>query len=152
MILNQQRRVRVRLRALDEFLGRAAALLKLPREAATICLVTNAKIAAWNRIYRGKACPTDVLSFPAIAHAPNGHGMPRLQESARAREKNYLGDVAIAPVVARRNARAAGRSLDQEMRILALHGLLHLMGYDHESDNGIMERLETRLRRKLRIA
>lgn len=153
MVLNRQKRVRVKVRALDEFLRRAAALLRLPHDATTICLVTDAKIAGWNRVYRGKNRPTDVLSFPAFAHAQNGDGrMPRSQTSARAAGESYLGDVAIAPAVARRNARAAGRSFDQEMRILALHGLLHLLGYDHESDHGAMERFETRLRRKLRIA
>ena len=111
------------------------------------------KIAEWNRVYRGKDRPTDVLSFPAVAHAQNGNGRtPRSPRALRATEKIYLGDVAIAPAVARCNARAMGRSFDQEMQILTLHGLLHLIGYDHESDHGAMERLETRLRRKLRIA
>ena len=61
----------------------------------------------------------------------------------------YLGDIAIAPTVARRNARRFGRSLGSELRILMLHGALHLLGYDHERDNGEMERLERRLRRRL---
>ena len=63
-----------------------------------------------------------------------------------------VGDIAIAPAVARRNARALGRTFESELRILALHGLLHLMGYDHETDNGAMDRLESRLRRQLRLA
>jgi probable rRNA maturation factor len=63
-----------------------------------------------------------------------------------------LGDIAIAPAVARRNALRFGRSFDQEMRMLILHGLLHLMGYDHESDSGQMERRENRLRRELGLA
>lgn len=154
MILNRQKRIRVKLRALDDFLRRATALLRLPEHSAAICLVTNAQIARWNRIYRAKDRPTDVLSFPVNAHAPNGNGKgPALSKSFHeSRENEYLGDIAIAPAVARRNARAFGRSFDQEMRILALHGLLHLMGYDHEADNGAMERLEMRMRRKLRIA
>ncbi|MGC1105630.1 MAG: rRNA maturation RNase YbeY [Candidatus Acidiferrales bacterium] len=152
MVLNRQKRVRVKLRALDEFLQRAAALLLLPHDAATICLVTDAKIAEWNRAYRGKNRPTDVLSFPAVVHAQNGNGkIARSPGHIRASQEIYLGDVAIAPAVARRNARAAGRGFDEEMQVLALHGLLHLMGYDHESDNGAMERLEARLRRKLGI-
>jgi rRNA maturation RNase YbeY len=61
----------------------------------------------------------------------------------------YLGDVAIAPAVARRNARLSGRSLDGEMKVLILHGVLHLLGYDHETDHGQMERRERRLRRHL---
>lgn len=72
---------------------------------------------------------TDVLSFPAD-------------------EKGQLGDVVIAVGVARRQAREAGHSLQTELRVLALHGLLHLLGYDHEHDQGRMARLERRLRRK----
>lgn len=153
MILNRQKQVRVKLRALDEFLHRAMALLRLPESSAAICLVTNAQIARWNRVYRGKDRPTDVLSFPVAAREQNGNGRSSaVSKSFRAaRESDYLGDIAIAPAVAQRNARSLGRSFDQEMRILALHGLLHLMGYDHETDNGAMERLETRLRRELRI-
>ena len=65
---------------------------------------------------------------------------------------SYLGDIAIAPVVARENARRFGRTLNDELRILILHGMLHLMGYDHETDNGEMERREQRLRRTLGLA
>jgi len=65
---------------------------------------------------------------------------------------SYLGDIAIAPAVARRNARRFGRTLNDELRILILHGILHLMGYDHETDNGEMERREQRLRRALGLA
>jgi len=95
--------------------------------------VTNAQIARWNRGYRRKNKPTDVLSFPA-------------------EEKSYLGDIAIAPAVARRNARRFGRTFEDEMRILILHGMLHLMGYDHETDTGQMDRREQRLRRTLGLA
>jgi probable rRNA maturation factor len=73
--------------------------------------------------------PTDVLSFPAD-------------------EPGELGDVVIALGVARRQAAQAGHSLATELRVLALHGLLHLLGYDHERDDGQMRRLEQRLRRK----
>ena len=62
---------------------------------------------------------------------------------------SYLGDIAIAPVVARRNARRFGRTFGEEMRILILHGMLHLMGYDHETDTGEMDRRERRMRRTL---
>ncbi len=65
---------------------------------------------------------------------------------------SYLGDIAIAPAVARRNARRFGRTFDDEMRILILHGILHLMGYDHETDTGEMDRREQRLRRALGLA
>lgn len=154
MVLNRQKRIRVRIRALDDFLHRATALLGLPNDAATLCLVTDMQIARWNRAYRGKQRPTDVLSFPVNTHKPNGKDKTSVSSKSphASRQNEYLGDIAIAPAVARRNARSLGRSFDQEMCILALHGLLHLMGYDHETDNGAMERLESRLRQRLRIA
>src|SRR5262245_9436667 len=104
-----------------------------PRQArgtVSIALITDAEMRRLNASYRGKNAPTDVLSFPAGA-AP--------QE---------LGDLAIATGVARRQAREYGHSFETELRILALHGLLHLLGYDHESDRGEMRRVEDRLRRK----
>jgi|SRR5690348_10179684 len=155
MVINRQKRVPVKIRSLDAFCRRAASALRLNANAATICFVSDAQIAAWNRAYRGKPKPTDVLSFPVAAQ--NGHRggnrkAPRSLKSALARDIHYVGDIAIAPAVARRNARALGRSFDSELRILALHGLLHLMGYDHETDNGAMDRIESRLRRQLRLA
>lgn len=153
MVINQQKRVRVKIRALDEFLHRAAALLRLPADSATICLVSDAKIARWNRAYRGKGKSTDVLSFPVAGSELNGSGKPVPQaRRVRAAGEKYLGDIAIAPLVAQRNARADGHSLHRELQILTLHGLLHLVGYDHETDDGRMERIEMRLRKKLRIA
>ena len=107
--------------------------MHLPANSLTVCLVTNAQIARWNRGYRRKSKPTDVLSFPA-------------------EEKSYLGDIAIAPAEARRNARRFGRTFEDEIRILILHGMLHLMGYDHETDTGQMDRREQRLRRTLGLA
>jgi probable rRNA maturation factor len=154
MVINRQKRVPVKIRALNEFCRRATTALRVRRDAATICLVSDAKIASWNRAYRGKAKPTDVLSFPAGSppgQSRNGK-LPRLPNSGGIHPAGYLGDIAIAPAVARRNARAFGRSLQDEMSMLALHGLLHLMGYDHETDNGAMNRIESHLRRKLGLA
>jgi probable rRNA maturation factor len=155
MVINRQKRVPVKIRSLDAFCRRAASALRLNANAATICLVSDAQIAAWNHAYRGKPKPTDVLSFPVAAQ--NGHRngnrkVPHSLKSSLPHEHHYLGDIAIAPAVARRNARALGRSFESELRILALHGLLHLLGYDHETDNGAMDRLESRLRRQLRLA
>lgn len=154
MVINRQKRVPIKIHSLDAFCRRAASALRLPADAATICLVSDAQIAAWNRAYRSKPKPTDVLSFPVATQ--NGHRsvkrkIPFARRSSKPRENRYLGDIAIAPAVARRNAHALGRSLDSELRILALHGLLHLMGYDHETDNGAMDRIESRLRRQLRL-
>lgn len=138
MIVNRQRRIRLPLKRLERFLGRAQREVRLPAESLTVCLVTNAEIARWNRSYRRKSGPTDVLSFRA--------------EGETGLRRKYLGDIAIAPEVAKRNARQLGRTLEDEMRILILHGILHLMGYDHETDTGQMDRRERRLRRKLGLA
>ena len=84
--------------------------------------------------------------------APSGSADESQPRAGRgARSDSYLGDIAICPAVARRNARGLGRTLDNEMRILILHGILHLMGYDHETDTGQMERRERRLRRALGV-
>jgi probable rRNA maturation factor len=139
MILNRQRQIRIPLEDLENFLARVHKRLRIPSDAVTVCLVTNGQMARWNRAYRGKSRPTDVLSFATAG--PRASAAP-----------DYLGDIAIAPAVARRNARRLGRSFGDEMRILLLHGLLHLMGYDHETDNGQMDRRERRLRRSLGLA
>lgn len=150
MIVNRQRAVRVSLRNLEEFFHRARRALGLPSGVVTVCLVTDADMARWNRAYRRKERPTDVLSFPSSA-APGREKNRGRSNPERARNP-YLGDIAIAPSVARRNAHRLGRSLHDEMRILILHGMLHLMGYDHETDTGQMDRRERRLRRLLDVA
>lgn len=110
--------------------------------AVNVALVSDACVRSLNRRYRGRDYPTDVLSFPA-----------RTDASARSRRSGapltgFLGDIVIARGVARRQARAAGHSERTELRVLALHGLLHLLGYDHERDASAMARIERRLRRR----
>lgn len=145
MILNRQRKVRIAKGPLQQFLTKVLEESRAARQELTVCMVTDAEMARWNRKYRRKSGPTDVLSFPADAR--------RTQRGKRSRgalqRRSYLGDVAIAPAAARRCAKKNGRTLDEELRVLILHGVLHLLGYDHESDNGEMERLERRLRRRL---
>jgi probable rRNA maturation factor len=99
----------------------------------------EATLRSLNARFRGKDRPTDVLSFPAV-RPPRPTAWP---------EGPYLGDLVIGVPVARRNARRHGHSLAREIEMLLLHGYLHLLGYDHERDNGRMERLEKRLRRGL---
>jgi probable rRNA maturation factor len=99
------------------------------RGELTVAIVPDARVRALNRRFRDKDKATDVLSFPA-------------------EERGVLGDVVIAAGVAQRQAAAAGHAMRTELRVLALHGLLHLLGYDHEADTGGMERLERRLRIK----
>ena len=148
MILNRQRSVRVPAKDLNRFLSRARRTLRLPVESVSVCLVSNSEMARWNRAYRGQAGPTDVLSFRVGEADKRRRRFFALHDTSA----RYLGDIAIAPAVARRNALRFGRTFSQEMRILMLHGMLHLMGYDHETDNGQMDRREQRLRRTLGLA
>jgi len=111
-----------------------------------VCLLRDGEMARLNETYRKKKGATDVLSFPARARRK-----PVALGKRNARE-GFLGDIAISPVVAKRNAREFGRTISEELQILILHGVLHLMGYDHETDRGEMERLEMRLRRRLGLA
>jgi probable rRNA maturation factor len=116
------------------------------RGAVTVALVSDRRIRALNRQYRGVDRATDVLSFPPVARddrrrVPTG--------ALRANVLHpFLGDIVIARGVAARQARDAGHARGVEWRVLALHGLLHLLGYDHERDAGEMQRIEARLRRK----
>jgi probable rRNA maturation factor len=123
--------------ALARWLERAAPAGA--RGTVSVALVTDARMKRLNATFRGKPQATDVLSFPV-------EGVSGSRNSGR-----NLGDLAIAVGVARRQAREQGHALAVELRILALHGLLHLLGYDHESDTGTMRRLEERLRRRARL-
>ena len=114
-------------RALAVWLARVAPARA--RGAVTVAVTTDARVRALNERFRRVHKTTDVLSFPAG-------------------ERGVLGDIVIAAGVARRQARAAGHPVATELKVLALHGLLHLMGYDHETDDGRMARAEARLRRK----
>jgi probable rRNA maturation factor len=153
MILNRQRAVRVARRPLEEFLGKVQRELGLDEADVTICLVSDAEIARMNEAFRKKKGPTDVLSFPA-GGARHAHDKRRkkhyteFSERTEDTEKRYLGDIAIAPLTARRYARKNGRSLNDELRVLILHGVLHLLGYDHETDDGEMNRIEHTMRRR----
>jgi probable rRNA maturation factor len=109
------------------------------RGQVTVALVSDVRMRQLNRRFRGQDHVTDVLSFPA--------GPPTRYGRASVPSNPPLGDIVIAAGRARRQAREAGHALGIELRVLALHGLLHLLGYDHERDSGEMARLERRLRR-----
>ena len=151
MILNRQRSVQVALRPLELFLARVRQELGIGEADVTVCLVSDAEIARMNQVFRRKKGPTDVLSFPAEERRRTGWPARRRGRAGRGKE-SFLGDVAIAPATALRNAKKLGRTLPSELRILILHGVLHLLGYDHETDHGEMDRAEKRLRRRLGLA
>ena len=133
----------LRVRGLASWLRRVAPVRA--RGAVGVALVSDARIRALNRTYRRNDSATDVLSFPANDGSRTANPESRIPNPMSAR---FLGDIVIARGVARRQARAAGHAEARELRVLALHGLLHLLGYDHERDNGRMLRVERRLRRK----
>lgn len=151
MILNRQRAVRVARRPLELFLGRVKQALGVGEADVSICFVSDTEIARMNEAFRRKKGPTDVLSFPAI-HRRAPAVVPQRRKRGRARKSKaevFLGDIAISPATARRSARELGRTLASELQVLILHGVLHLLGYDHETDRGQMDRVEARLRRRL---
>ena len=130
VLLNRQRRRRVRSDRLRRLLEGAARSLGVSGEVALV-LTRDPAVRELNARYRGQDKPTDVLSFPG----PGGSA--------------GLGDVVVSVDTAERNARRLGRTLQRELDVLALHGFLHVLGYDHETDDGTMGRLERRLRREL---
>jgi probable rRNA maturation factor len=138
MIFNRQRRVPVALHPLRQFYERVRRELGFAPASVTIQLISDLTMARLNETYRKKRGPTDVLSFPANGARP-------------AKGAEYIGDIAISPETARRNARRFSRSLPAEIRILILHGMIHLAGFDHETDHGEMDRLERRLRKRLGV-
>ena len=158
MILNRQRRVRLARKPLESFLRMVRRELKLKNSEVTICFVSDAEIARMNRTFRRKNGPTDVLSFPngtrqaRIRGKRPGRSPQTRQGRTKNGERDYLGDVAISPSIARRNAREYQRPLANELKILMLHGMLHLLGYDHETDCGEMDRIERRLRKRFGLA
>jgi probable rRNA maturation factor len=129
VLLNRQRR-RVSPARLRRVLRGAASALRVRGEVSLV-LAGDRLLRRLNRDYRKKDRPTDVLSFP-------GEG-----------GEAGLGDIVISVETAERNARGLGRTLAQELDVLALHGFLHVLGHDHETDDGTMDRLEGRLRKRL---
>lgn len=130
------------MRGLARWLARVAP--RGARGAVTVALVGEARMRTLNRTWRGVDRPTDVLAFPSGERARVPRGRCGGDQAGPA----PLGDIVIALGVARRQARRIGHPLAAELRVLALHGLLHLAGYDHERDRGEMRRLEQRLLRK----
>ena len=149
MILNRQRGVRLARPPLESFLRRVKNELGLEEAGLTVRLVSDAEIARMNETFRKKKGPTDVLSFPMMAR----RRPVRLRRGSRTvRAGEYLGDIAISPATAQRYAKKNGRKLSSELQVLILHGVLHLLGYDHETDRGKMDRIERKLRKRLGLA
>ena len=131
-VVNRQRTKKVDTEAWSNFAGKALDAIGNHGSSATIAFVSDKNIHKLNKQFRNVDKPTDVLSFPAG-------------------EETNLGDIAISVETAAMQAKENGLSFETEIAQLILHGLLHLCGYDHETDNGEMNRLELRLRKKLGI-
>ena len=121
-------------RTLAHFVLRASRAARL-RGSVNVLVTSSRELRALNRRFRGKDQPTDVLSFPP------GFGPA----------KDFSGDVAISADIAASNARRLGHLPSQEIKILVLHGVLHLAGYDHHKDRGRMARKEQSLRKALQL-
>jgi probable rRNA maturation factor len=138
-IVNRQRHRQIDSEHWRLFTARAVKAAPSYVAGVTVAFVSDRAMGILNRRWRGKRGTTDVLSFPA-----------EQSEFERAAEAS-MGDVVISVEQAARQAAEHGLSLDDELAQLILHGVLHLCGYDHETDSGEMNRLELRLRRRLRI-
>jgi probable rRNA maturation factor len=135
VVILQKRVVDLTRLSLERFVARARQAAGLPG-TVDILVTSNAEMRSLNRRFRGKDKATDVLSFPAVPDKNRQH---------------FAGEIAISAEIAAQNARDLGHTVAQELKILALHGILHLRGYDHERDNGQMERHERELRARLRL-
>lgn len=147
MVIDRQNSVALSLPAIRAYVGKLRAALRLGGRHFNLCFVNDREMKRLNAAFRKKRRPTDVLSFPWKEEEVNAANGPRPAEL-----RNFLGDVVISIETAWRNARAEGHTLRNEIRWLMLHGLLHLLGYDHETDAGEMTTLEHRLRDELGIA
>ena len=133
-VVSRQRKKKIDTRAWETFASKAAEAIGRSGSAATIAFVSDKTIRGLNRQFRGIDKATDVLSFPSDDP-----------------DASNLGDIAISVDTAIAQAKENGLNFDEEVAQLILHGLLHLCGYDHETDNGEMNKLELRLRKKLGI-
>lgn len=123
--------------ALERFVLRARRAVRL-RGTVNVLVTSSSELRVLNQRFRGADKPTDVLSFPTPT-------------AVRGRARSVAGEVAISADIARENATRLNHSVADEVRILVLHGILHLAGFDHERDHGEMARKESQLRRQLKL-
>jgi probable rRNA maturation factor len=139
IVLNRQRKYPIQVSSLNRFLLQLCLRLRISNKECAVLLTNDRTIRRLNHRFRKKDTPTDVLSFPCQS-AP---------DRALAFENHYLGDVIISVERAHRQAVTRKHNLERELRILVIHGILHLLGHDHETDQGQMRRKELKLQREL---
>lgn len=143
-IVNRQRKIRIGSGGFLQFAENAGKIVPgAENRDFTVAFVSDRKMRELNSLFRGKRSTTDVLSFPSGGEdSENGFDLF---------EENHLGDIVISAERAREQAAENGLNLETEIKQLILHGLLHLCGFDHETDGGEMNALELGLRDKLKI-
>lgn len=138
-IINNQRKIKIDAKSFEEFAGKAIEKTsKSSEKFVTIAFVSDGKMRRLNKNFRGKNSTTDVLSFPFEAEAFEN-------------SENNLGDIFISLEQAARQASENNLDFETEIKQLILHGILHLQGFDHETDTGEMNELELELRTTLQI-
>ena len=138
-VVNRQRKMPLDCERWRKFVEKTWRVIPTTAEGATVAFVSDRAMRELNRLWRHKQGSTDVLSFPVE------------QDEFEKMEGSSLGDVVISVEQAARQAKENGLTLEQEIAQLILHGLIHLCGYDHSTDDGSMNKLELRLRRRLGI-
>lgn len=142
-VLNRQRLARIDVHRVANLADATLGAVGRAGGGLTVVLVRARAMRDLNRTYRNQDRATDVLSFPA------NDGQAGIDNTGFIGEAAFLGDVVVSVDTAREQAAEAGHSVERELDELVMHGVLHLCGYDHETDSGEMNRLELRLRRKL---
>ena len=136
-VVNRQRKYRLDLKRWETFVEKAIRVTPVATQSVTVAFVSDRAMRELNRMWRHKVGTTDVLSFPGTVDVTG--------------EEPTLGDIVISVDRASVQAKENGLTLENEIQQLILHGLLHLSGYDHETDDGEMNKLELKLRRQLKI-
>lgn len=140
-IINQQRKIKIELADFQNFTEQAVnSINEAKGKVLSVAFVSDRRIKELNKIFRNKNQPTDVLSFP---YEPDQYDFLETE--------NFLGDIVISLETAQLQANQNSLSFETEVKQLILHGILHLCGYDHETDEGEMNELELKLRVKLGI-
>jgi probable rRNA maturation factor len=145
-VVNRQRKIKIIQNEWNDFVFRVVqSIAESKNKSVAVAFVSDRKMRELNRTFRGKDATTDVLSFPY--EADDFEFGAEFSDS----DENYLGDIAISLEQAQRQAFENDLNLETEIKQLVLHGVLHLCGYDHETDSGEMNELELKYRRELKI-
>src|SRR5688572_20251218 len=155
-VINLQRKIKLETDLFRKYVTKlSSSVEEADGKIFSVAFVSDKRMTALNKLFRGKDSTTDVLSFPHLpdefAQSTQFGGRHDEQAEAPTLNENFLGDIVVSAEQAARQAKENKLSLDNEIKQLILHGLLHLCGYDHETDDGHMNRRELELRKRLEI-